>query len=80
MGELTREFPEVSWIAIYSNDASAYPEDDAKGFIEQYDCANWDFPYLVDSDQSVAREFGAVYTPDFYVLGNALTTRIPWRI
>ncbi len=50
MGELTREFPEVSWIAIYSNDASAYPEDDVKGFIEQYDRANWDFPYLVDSD------------------------------
>ncbi len=69
VGELTREFLEVSWIAICSNDASTYPEDDVKGLLEQCDRANWDFPYLVDSDQSVAREFGAVCTPDFYVFG-----------
>ncbi len=69
VGEFSREFAEVSWVAICSNDAQSYPEDDVAGLLEQCNRANWDFPYLVDSDQSVAREFRAVCTPDFYVFG-----------
>ena len=34
---------------------------------EQRDRAGWAFPYLVDAEQDVARAFGAVCTPDFFL-------------
>lgn len=67
IGELSREYAQVSWIAICSNDALTYPADDVTGLGQQRGRAHWNFPYLVDADQSVAQEFGAVCTPDFYV-------------
>lgn len=69
VGQLAREFSGVSWIAICSNDPRAYPEDDVAGLLKQRSRAQWNFPYLIDSDQSVARQFGAVCTPDFFVFG-----------
>lgn len=48
--------------AISSNDAEAYPQD---GFDEMKKLA-LPFPYLYDEDQSVARAFDAVCTPDFF--------------
>jgi hypothetical protein len=35
--------------------------------LDQRDRAQWNFPYLIDSDQNVAHQFGAVCTPDFFV-------------
>ena len=32
----------------------------------------WDFPYLVDADQSVARAYSAACTPDFYLFDGEL--------
>ena len=55
--------------AIASNDVSAYPDDDVPGLRDQAARAGWRFPYLVDSDQSAARAFGAVCTPDFFLYG-----------
>lgn len=52
--------------AICSNDAAAYPEDGferMKAFDEAHDLP---FPYLHDEDQSVARAYGAVCTPDYF--------------
>lgn len=57
----------VAWAAICSNDVVAYPDDDLPGLADQAARAGWPFPYLVDRDQTVAREFGAVCTPDFFV-------------
>ena len=54
-------------VAITSNDTSEYPEDGPDGMREQSARAGWDFPYLIDADQSVARAFGAVCTPDFFL-------------
>lgn len=56
----------VGFAAICSNDAEHYPEDsfaNMKRFAETYDVA---FPYLHDEDQSVARAYGAMCTPDFF--------------
>jgi peroxiredoxin len=56
----------ISTIAINSNDASQYPEDSFEGmqaFARRYD---FPFPYLHDEQQSVARAYGAVCTPDFF--------------
>lgn len=57
----------AAFVAICSNDVEAYPEDDVPGLREQAARAGWSFPYLVDTSQSVARMFGAVCTPDFFV-------------
>lgn len=69
LGELARAYADVRWLAICSNDTSAYPDDDVPGLREQVARARWDFPYLIDSDQQVARSFGAACTPDFFVFG-----------
>ena len=57
----------VSFAAVASNDVEAYPDDDVAGMREQVARAGWHFPYLVDSDQSVAHALGAVCTPDIFV-------------
>ena len=56
----------IGVLAINSNDYSAYPADapdKMPGFAEKY---GFDFPYLIDADQTVARAYGAVCTPDFF--------------
>lgn len=69
LGDMAREFSATaaSFVAICSNDTVSHPDDDIAGLKEQKSRAGWDFPYLVDSDQNVARLFGAVCTPDFFV-------------
>ncbi len=56
----------VGVAAIMPNDAARYPED-APAKMKEYKAA-WGlpFPYLYDADQSVARGYGAVCTPDFF--------------
>lgn len=56
----------VGFVAISSNDANTYPEDSfdkMKLFAEAH---GFTFPYLYDEDQSVARTWDAVCTPDFF--------------
>jgi peroxiredoxin len=70
-GKLAREGRELAALgigaaAICSNDPVAYPEDDLahmRAFARTHD---FPFPYLHDLDQTVAREWGAVCTPDFF--------------
>ena len=57
----------VRALAINPNDAQTYPEDSPEQMREQVARANWQFPYLIDSGQDVARTFGAVCTPDFFL-------------
>jgi peroxiredoxin len=56
-------------VAICSNDAERYPEDAPPHLAAQAERAGWRFPYLVDAAQDVARAYGAVCTPDFFVYG-----------
>lgn len=57
----------VQTVAINPNDADEYPDDGPDGMREQAQRAGWRFPYLIDSGQDVARAFGAVCTPDFFL-------------
>ena len=54
-------------LAVVSNDTVTHPSDGPEGMAEQVARAGWDFPYLIDADQSLARELGAVCTPDFFL-------------
>ena len=57
----------VRTVAICSNDAEAYP-DDAPGKMPAFAQAHgFDFPYLHDADQAVARAYRAACTPDLYL-------------
>ena len=52
--------------AICSNDAQNYPEDGFDRMREMAEQQGFPFPYLHDEDQSVARAYDAVCTPDFF--------------
>jgi peroxiredoxin len=56
----------VGFAAICSNDAENYPDDsfdNMRRFAKAHDLP---FPYLHDVDQTIARAYGAVCTPDFF--------------
>jgi len=57
----------VGIVAISSNDAAAYPEDAPESLREMALSLNFKFPYCYDESQDVARAFGAVCTPDFFL-------------
>jgi peroxiredoxin len=59
----------VATVAVMSNDVGAYPEDDVDGMRAQAARAGWDFPYLIDRDQALARALGAACTPDVFLFG-----------
>ena len=60
----------VRFLAINSNDADRYPRDSLAAMQERVarSPATWPMPYLHDESQSVARAFGALTTPDVFVL------------
>ncbi len=58
-------------VAINSNDVENYPEDSPDKMIEEEKLRGYTFPYLYDESQSVAKEFKAACTPDFFVYDSA---------
>lgn len=54
-------------VAINANDPATVPADGPEEMIVERTRAGYVFPYLFDADQSVARAYGAVCTPDFFV-------------
>ena len=56
----------VNALAIMSNDYTNHPEDHPKRMIAFAKANGWDFPYLIDRNQNIARNYGAVCTPDFF--------------
>jgi thiol-disulfide isomerase/thioredoxin len=58
---------DIAVVAINSNDATAYPEDDPAGMRREASSAGYTFPYLHDGSQEAARTFRAACTPDFFV-------------
>lgn len=53
--------------AISSNDAANYPDDSPAGLKKQAETMGFDFPYLYDETQAVARAYKASCTPDFFL-------------
>jgi peroxiredoxin len=62
----------VGIVAISSNDAEKYPEDAPPKLAAQAQCYNFNFPYLYDQDQSVAKAYDAACTPDFFIFDKNL--------
>ena len=56
----------INSVAICANEAENYPEDSFENMIKFSKKNQFNFPYLVDETQEVARAYDAVCTPDFF--------------
>ncbi len=61
----------VNVVGISSNDTTEYPEDSFEEMQKKAQTRQYSFPYLFDETQDVARRYGAVCTPDFFVYDKA---------
>jgi len=59
-------------VAINSNDAAQYPDDDPEGMRRQARETGFAFPYLYDESQAVAKAYRAACTPDFFLFDAGL--------
>lgn len=70
----------INVLAVMSNDYQTYPADspeNMKAFAEKH---GFTFPYLVDEDQSVAKTYEAVCTPDFFGFNSKLELEYRGRL
>lgn len=63
----------VQIVAINANDPSQYPDDSFDAMSQRAAAQGYTFPYLFDEPQDVARAYGAVCTPDFFVFDEERT-------
>ena len=56
----------INSVAICSNDTINYPEDSFENMIKFSKNNKFNFPYLIDETQEIARAYDAVCTPDFF--------------
>ncbi len=61
----------VQLLAISANDATKYPDDSFPKMKERAREKGFNFPYLYDETQEVARFYGAERTPEVFVFNNA---------
>ena len=62
----------LGFVAISSNDATNHPEDSPEKLKQQAEGQDFDFPYLYDESQEVAKTYQAACTPDFYLFDEKL--------
>ena len=62
----------VSIIGISSNDVENYPQDRPELMTKAAAEFGYDFPYLYDETQEIAKAYDAACTPDFYVFDGDL--------
>ena len=70
----------IKSVAICSNDTINYPEDSFENMIEFSKKHRFNFPYLFDETQNVAKSYDAVCTPDFFGYNNNLELQYRGRI
>lgn len=56
----------INTVAIMSNDPTEYAEDSFENMQKIAAEFDFPFPYLLDETQQVAKDYGAVCTPDFF--------------
>lgn len=69
--EVTRKtvekFKQAAFVAINSNSKNTYPEDSFEHMVKRMKQHKFPWVYLYDESQDVARAYGALRTPHFYV-------------
>ena len=65
---LDRDFSDhVQLIGVSSNSLITHPQDGPEQLADQARRHGWNFPYLFDEQQSLARDLRAACTPEFYL-------------
>lgn len=69
LASLAKSYQEkgVAVVAINSNDVENYPNDAPEKMKEEKKDRGYTFPYLYDESQSVAKNYRAACTPDFFL-------------
>jgi len=57
----------VQFVGINSNSKQTYPEDDFNHMVARMKEQNFPWLYLYDESQEIARAYGALRTPHFYI-------------
>jgi peroxiredoxin len=57
----------VAVVGINSNDAANYPADSPEQMVAEAEARGYQFPYLYDDTQEVAKAYHAACTPDFFL-------------
>lgn len=55
-------------VAINPNDATKYPDDNFEGMVKRAKDKGFNFPYLHDESQAIAKAYGATRTPHAFLL------------
>jgi peroxiredoxin len=66
VNEMCKRF-RVEMIGINANDIQAYPDDAPAKMVVESAKHGWQFPYLFDESQEVAKQFHATCTPDTFL-------------
>ena len=74
------EIDGIKSIAIMSNDPKRYEEDSFDNMVKFSKNYNFNFPYVIDETQEVAKTYGAVCTPDFFGYNKDLELQYRGRI
>ena len=70
----------INTIAIMSNDVINYPEDSFENMKIFADKHKFNFPYLFDDNQEVAKNYQAACTPDFFGFDKNMKLKYRGRI
>ena len=70
----------IGSVAIMSNDTIGYPDDSFDNMRQIAQVFQFPFPYLFDESQQVARDYGAICTPDFFGYNAALELQYRGRL
>ncbi len=70
----------IATVAISSNDITEYSEDSFANMQKLAKELNFDFPYLLDESQDIAKHYGAVCTPDFFGYNHKLELQYRGRL
>ncbi len=65
----------VQLIAINANDATKYPDDSFSKMKERAKEKNFNFPYIRDETQEIARAYGAERTPEVFLFDGSQALR-----
>ena len=70
----------VDWVGVNSNEKANHPTDDFEHMKLRVKEAGIKYPYLRDESQEVARAYGALRTPHFYVFDRGRKLRYTGRL
>ncbi|MCP4406799.1 MAG: thioredoxin family protein [Gammaproteobacteria bacterium] len=70
----------INSVAIMSNDTAEYPEDSFENMIKVAQEFKFPFSYLLDESQQIAKDYGAVCTPDFFGYNGELELQYRGRL